>query len=550
VQLMNEMMFTRIMRSTLTSADEIAGFWKDLARAAGRTVEETQALLTDREGRTDLTASLARLGDAARSQGFLWAGVGLTAQERSSRVARSALDPLRVPLQWAPRALVLVGVAADVYSGYAVLRDRQKRWAGLVGPRDWELQHRRGAARILDAATSLGGVLIKAGQFASVRPDLVPPPYVAALATLQDRVPPRPWAVIASTIGRELGRPPDQIFAEIEQEPVAAASLAQVHRARLPDGRVVAVKVQYPDMPALVEADLAALQSIFAAVARIEPGVRLGPIVDHLRATLPLELDFGREAGVLTALARAMAHRADVLIPPVVEGLGTERLIVTEFAAGIKVSDRTGLDDAGIDPRAVARLLVDVYAEQILRLGLVHADPHPGNLLVKPGPRLVILDHGLTLEVSSRTRRALSGMVRALAEGDLHGLTAAMADAGIPVDEGADPLSVLELAGVLLGMKGAGGIETLGRRVSAGMREVPDDLITIGRALGLLTGIVHDLDPDLNPLEIVSIHVDKDVGSAPRGRPPRRARDDASSRTPRRYPGPGPTDPEPTDREA
>lgn len=494
----------RVIRSTLMSADEIAGLWKDLAQSAGRSVKETQALLSDDQGRADLTASLARLGDAARSQTFLWTGVGLKAQERSSRVTRSVIEPLHVPLQWAPRALVLVGTAADVYSGIAILRDRQRRHPDLVGPRDWELQHRRGAARVLDTARSLGGVLIKAGQFASVRPDLVPAAYIEALSTLQDRVPPRPWRVIAAAMRAELGQSPEQVFAEIEEQSVAAASLAQVHRARLPDGRIVAVKVQYPDMQSLVDTDLSALHSIFATVARVEPAVQLQPIVDHLRATLPLELDFAREGRMMTALAAAMAHRTDVIIPPVIDELSTGRLLVTEFAEGIKVTDRAALEEVGIDPRAVARMLVDVYAEQILRLGLVHADPHPGNLLVQPGPRLVILDHGLTVEISPSTVRALGAMVGALTSGDVDRLIAAMAEAGLPVDQSADTLSVLQLAGVLFGMEGAGGIETLGQRVSAGLREVPEELVTVGRALGLLNGMVRELDPELESLEIVA----------------------------------------------
>jgi predicted unusual protein kinase regulating ubiquinone biosynthesis (AarF/ABC1/UbiB family) len=493
-----------VIRSTLTSADEMAGLWQDLAQTAGRSAEETQALLGNGEDRADLTVALARLADVTRSKAFLWTELGLKARERSSRVVRSAIEPLHVPLQWTPRALVMIGAAADVYSGYAVLRRRQQRHHDWVEARDWELQHQRGATHVLDTATSLGGVLIKAGQFASVRPDLVPPAYIQALSTLQDKVPPRPWAVIAASINRELGRHPDQVFATIELQPVAAASLAQVHRAELPDGRTVAVKVQYPDMSSLVEADLSTLQGIFATVARIEPRAQLQPIVDHLRATLPLELDFEREARMMTALARALSHRADVLIPPPIDGLITKRLLVSEFVEGIKVTDRAGLEKFGIDSRAVARLLVDVYSEQILRLGIVHADPHPGNLFVLPGPRLVILDHGLTIEVSPGTTSALRAMVAALVSGDLDGLTRAMAEAGLPLDKDADALSVLQLAGVLLGMEGAGGIETLGQHMSVSIKEVPQDLMTVGRALGLLNGVVHELDPDLDPLEIVA----------------------------------------------
>jgi predicted unusual protein kinase regulating ubiquinone biosynthesis (AarF/ABC1/UbiB family) len=166
----------------------------------------------------------------------------------------------------------------------------------LVGDEDWELQHRRGAGRVLDAAAALGGTLIKAAQFASARPDLLPAAYTESLSELQDRVPPQPWSVIEETVVREIGRPVSEVFQEFNPEPIAAASIAQVHRARLKDGRMVAVKVQYPGIKSLVEADLTALESIFETISRLEPSVRLQPILDYLRWTLPMELDFRREA--------------------------------------------------------------------------------------------------------------------------------------------------------------------------------------------------------------------------------------------------------------
>src|SRR5205814_1465223 len=159
----------------------------------------------------------------------------------------------------------------------------------LVKPRDWELQHQRSANRVLETAASLGGALIKACQFASSRPDLLPAVYIRTLAPLQDRMPPRSWSEIEKAITRELGQRPTDVFAQIEREPVAAASIAQVHRARLHDGREVAVKVQYPDIENLVATDLAVLEQIVKAIARLAPAIQLQPIVDYLQETLPLE---------------------------------------------------------------------------------------------------------------------------------------------------------------------------------------------------------------------------------------------------------------------
>ena len=200
-----------------------------------------------------------------------------------------------------------------------------------------------GQTRVLDAAATLGGTLIKAAQFASTRPDLLPTAYTETLSSLQDRVPPQPWSVMEPAISRELGRPIPEVFDEIEPEPIAAASIAQVHRARLKSGREVAVKVQYPHVAGLIEADLSALERTFAILASVEPGVRLQPIADYLRWTLPLELDFEREAAAIENLRAALEDREDVVVPEVVEELTTERLLVMELMEGVRITDRDAL---------------------------------------------------------------------------------------------------------------------------------------------------------------------------------------------------------------
>ena len=328
--------------------DEARAAEKVLARAARRTGEETSAVFGAGEGPPD-AAVLARYGDLVRAQTFLWTAANLSAAERLARAASAGSEvvtssvpglPSGMPPGFAglassapsPRVFVLGVVAADLWTGYATLRKRS-RWApGLVREEDWELQHRRGAGRVLDATAALGGTLIKAAQFASSRPDLLPAPYVESLSELQDRVPPQPWSVMQGAVAREIGRPVSEAFEEFDTEPIASASIAQVHRARLKDGREVAVKVQYPGIAGLIEADLAALEGIFGAISGLERSVNLQPILDYLRWTLPMELDFRREARAIADLKKALADRDDVLIPEVVEGLNTERLLVMDVA--------------------------------------------------------------------------------------------------------------------------------------------------------------------------------------------------------------------------
>ncbi len=207
-----------------------------------RAVEETLAALAIKS-KASPVVFFARLADVARSNTFLWTETGLRVQERCSRATR-------VGLAWS-RTLVLATVAADLATGYISLREQTRWWPDDARSEDWQLQHRRGTDRVLNTMTALGGALIKAGQFASTRPDLLPAIYVHALSQLQDRMPPHDWPTIEAAITRELGRSPQDVFEEIEHEPVAAASIAQVHRARLHDGRQVAVKVQYPEIAEL-----------------------------------------------------------------------------------------------------------------------------------------------------------------------------------------------------------------------------------------------------------------------------------------------------------
>jgi ubiquinone biosynthesis protein len=333
-------------------------------------------------------------------------------------------------------------------------------------------------------------------------------------------------------IRRELGREPEEVFRWIDRRPLASASIAQVHRAVLYDGRQVAVKVQYPGIGELIKSDLKILGPLVTGIARIAENVQLKPILDHLEQTLPLELDFGREARVMTGLRGALEHRMDVVIPDVIWELSTPRLLTMDFVEGIKITNRAAIVEAGLDPHEVAQLLNDVYAEQMLRLGWLHADPHPGNLLVRAGPKgpeLVLLDHGLTLQLSPALVGALREMVRALHEGDLASLAEALRRAGMPLDAQVDLETLLQIVGVLLldqsvveedgdrqGAEHAGAKNAveIGQSLGRGLGYIPADLILVGRALGLLDGVTKQLDPDLQALEIISGYVAPDTSSS------------------------------------
>ena len=482
------------------------------AVAARQALDDTRAVVEKGvRSRPNPALVSARIGALARSNAFLSMEANLQSLEHYSRTA-----PLGRRLT---RASTLLALAADLASGYTLLDQRRRVCKSLDQPQDWAWQHQRGAHHLRDTAAALGGTLIKAGQFASTRPDILPAAYIQTLSSLQDHVPAQPWSVMRRTIVHELGRRPEEIFRWIDHRPLASASIAQVHRAILHDGRQVAVKIQYPGIRDVIASDLSMFQVLVAGVSRINRDVQLQPILDHLEQTLPLELDFAREAHAMTALRSALAHRPDVIIPEVIWEQSTPHLLTMDFIEGVKITNLPALAEAGIDPHDVAVMLNDVYGEQMLRLGWLHADPHPGNILVRAlptGPQLVLLDHGLTVELSSTLVDALQEMVRALYAGDLTRLADALRQAGMPLDADVDIPTLLQIVGVLLDRPQdqdqghQSNALDIGQRLGQGIGYMPVDLILVGRALGLLDGVTKQLDPDLQALEIIAGYIKPD----------------------------------------
>jgi predicted unusual protein kinase regulating ubiquinone biosynthesis (AarF/ABC1/UbiB family) len=371
----------------------------------------------------------------------------------------------------------------------------------------WTEFHRTSAKSILGLALQLRGLILKGCQFMSARADVLPPEYVSILEKLQDRVPAKSFRIVRQTVSDELGRPLEEVFAEFDPVPIAAASLAQVHEARLHDGRRVAVKVQYPEIADLVRGDLANLRMLFRALGYLEPDFDLLPIVDELGAQIPRELDFENEGRNVEAIGALLAHRDDVVVPEIVWEHTRRRVLVMEFLEGVKITDVDGLRAAGVDPEWAARTLVDIFAEQILRHGHFHADPHPGNLLVDPtGPRLMLLDFGLTKELPDTFRAGVLGFVAALMQGDVDAMGAALADLGFELRDG-QPEALRDVAELILRVgqeareKGSLDPESLARvreEIPERVRQnpivrIPHHLVLLGRTLGLLSGVSRSL---------------------------------------------------------
>jgi predicted unusual protein kinase regulating ubiquinone biosynthesis (AarF/ABC1/UbiB family) len=243
-------------------------------------------------------------------------------------------------------------------------------------------------------------VFIKMGQVMSVLGSFLPRAYSVTLERLQDRVPPRPFEEVLLRLREGLGDDPLRHFKEFDREPIAAASLAQVHRAVTTDDRVVAVKVLYPGIESLIRRDMAVLRSLLPAARLLVPISRFGRVLDQLSAMLARETDYAQERRNIERIRTIFEGRSDVALPTVVDSLTRDGVLTMSFESGIKINEVDALRAAAIDPEAVARILVEAYFAMLLEHRVFHADPHPGNFLVRPGPTLVVLDFGAVEEVT------------------------------------------------------------------------------------------------------------------------------------------------------
>ena len=328
------------------------------------------------------------------------------------------------------------GLVASILAGYKLLSLRRGRLSAEKYEERLSAYHTRSARQIYDAVLRLQGLMIKIGQTIGSRPDTFPEEYVRVLSRLQDQVPPRSWASMRPHIERQLGAPIEEIFAEFDTQPVAAASLAQVYKGRLKDGRQVAVKAVYPNIERLVDTDLKLLRAVIWLESRLLYSFPLEPAFQELAANIPLEVDMLHEAQSMKAIAGLLSDRPDVVIPGVIWERTSERVLTMEYIDGIKVTDLERGIREGLDIKKLSRLVVEVYVELMLKHGHFHADPHPGNLFALPGDRLAIVDFGLTKRLSPRFLTAFKKMIRCIFTHDDEGVVGAMEEAGFRLKQG------------------------------------------------------------------------------------------------------------------
>lgn len=379
-----------------------------------------------------------------------------------------------------------------------------------VGRRERQTHQAVGVA-LRDALTEAGGLFVKLGQVLSARPDLVPPELARELTSLQDDVAPVALEAIIGVITAELGRAPDEVFATFDEVPLAAASIAQVHRARLLNGDEVIVKVQRPGVAERVACDLDIIQRLTATIEKRTPwGQRMGAsaLVRGFADNLTSELDFSVEAANTEAITQVLGPSSLLHVPKTYPALSTRRMFVAEWIDGVRLREAQPLfDKLATDRSSLAQTLLESFLAQILETGVFHADPHPGNLLVTPDGSLALLDFGSTGRLDSAQQGALRQTILGIALGNPTILSDALLDLSRPIEQVDLDAFERSLAQFLARRLGPGmepGAEILNELlrliVDHGLALEPE-LAGVFRALATLDGTLRLLDPGFNSIE-------------------------------------------------
>jgi predicted unusual protein kinase regulating ubiquinone biosynthesis (AarF/ABC1/UbiB family) len=389
-------------------------------------------------------------------------------------------------------------------------------------------------------AVSLGGVLIKVGQFLSARADVLPIEITNELEGLQDEVPPEDFSKLRALAELELGGKLEHLFASFEETPLAAASLGQVHRARLlvnektPEfGDEVVVKIQRPDIERILATDLSALQVVSRWVMRykaIQRRADIPALLGEFTSVLYQEIDYLAEGRNAEKFAENFAGVSGVRVPEVVWSHTTKRVLTLEDVYAIKITDYTEIDAAGVDRSQVARRVFDAYMRQLFEHGFFHADPHPGNLFVDPQPngdgvewQLTFVDFGMVGHITPNLREGLREIVIAVGTKDSKRIIRAYQLLNILLP-GAD-LELIEQAEAAMFDRFWGmSMDELSKIDFEEMHEfakefrelvyqmpfqVPQNLIFLGRMVAILSGICTGLDREFNVWEVIGPYAEQ-----------------------------------------
>lgn len=382
--------------------------------------------------------------------------------------------------------------------------------AGLTA--DEDLARRRWEVRIRLAFEELGPTFVKLGQLLATRPDLVPLSLIDELRQLQDNVPPFDAAIAKALVEDELApRTLSECFAFFDEKPLAAASIAQVHRARLVTGEEVVIKLQRPGLDERLRSDLELLSFVAGWLEEQLPEIRrFKPVmaIDELARSLKLETDFGNELRNIERFRQQLAPEPRVKVPQTWPNLSTRRMLTMEFIDGCKVTDTATLAAWSVNPVDVAQIGITVVIASIFEHGFFHGDPHPGNFFVLRDGRLGIIDFGMMGSLDRERIDELLTFMAALLLGDAEMLVSLLLDLGLL----GDSVDVRRLRSSVAALMGRyHGVDIASVDVSAFLADaieviveheidLPSDLLLIGKSLSTMEGIAREIHPGFNPL--------------------------------------------------
>jgi len=398
----------------------------------------------------------------------------------------------------------------------AFARDRRK-YLLFGGRREVGVEtQRRRAERLLDSLLTLGPTFIKLGQLLSTRPDVLPPSYIEVLSSLQDDVPPAPWPEAETVIREELG-PVDERFERFDTDPISGASLGQVYRATV-DGEEVAVKVRRPGIEDLVAADLRVIKwslPILLLFVGEAQSFSLENLAEEFDRTIREEMDYEREARMLTEIRANFAADDDIAIPPVVESHSGPRVLTMQYLPGTKIDDVAQLDAAGLDRSAIAETLQRSYLQMIIEDGVFHADPHPGNLAVQDDGTIVFYDFGMSGRVDEFVQERIVDFYVAVANQDIDAILDSLIAIGTLSPE-ADRQVMGEVMELAIADARGEDIEQYRVQQIVGQIEdsiyefpfrLPKNLALVLRVATVVEGVCVTLDPDFDFIDVATTYL-------------------------------------------
>jgi ubiquinone biosynthesis protein len=356
----------------------------------------------------------------------------------------------------------------------------------------------------------MGPTFIKLAQLLSTRADLLPQPYLDALARLQDKVEPFSFAEVEQIVSAELGVRMSKAFAEFESQPVAAASLGQVHRARMRDGRAVVVKVQRPDIREQMSKDLEVLADIAEFFdSHTEAGRRyeFASILEELRKSLLRELDYRQEARHLATFADNLRDFEELVVPRAIDDYTTSRVLTMDYVRGRKITELSPLTMLDLDGYRLAERLFQAYLQQILVDGFFHADPHPGNVFLTDDRRIALLDLGMVGRVSPRFQENLIQLLLAISEGRGEETADIAERMGEPKEKYDQAVFRRQVSDLVMQNQNAQLEQLNSGRIVLRIQQIagesnfrlPVEFTMIAKALLNLDQVVHTLDPQFDP---------------------------------------------------